>query len=392
MRADWIATWAASPMNVWAADAVLPGFYNQTIREILRVSVGGRRVRVRISNEFGSAPIAIDAAGIALAGEDGAIQPLTARPLTFGGEAAARVPAGAPLLSDPVAIDVPPHGRLALSFFVEGPVPVQTHHYEAQQTAYISIPGNFVGAEALPVQQTTFSRYLASVVYVDAKATSRAIACFGDSITDGYGSQVDGDRRWPDILSDRFRSDPDTQDIAVLNLGIGGNRLLSNRRGAKALERFDRDVLSLPNLSHLVIMEGINDIGWPNTALAGPGDAVTAAQIIAAIKQVAARAEVAGARVVLGTLTPFEGTRSESPIGEFYTAEKERLRSAVNAWIRKSEGVHGIIDFDAAIRDPDRPTRILPAYDCGDHIHPSDAGYKAMAQAIDLALFKGGHI
>ena len=388
MRGDWIATWTASPMNVWAADMVVPGFYNQTIREIARISVGGRRLRIRLSNEFGSAPIVIDAAYVALAGEDGAIQPLTSRPLTFGGEVTASIAPGAPLFSDPVELATLPLSRLALSFYVSGHFPVETHHYEAQQTTFISIPGNFAASELLPLQQTTTSRYLASAIYVDAKEGSRAIACFGDSITDGYGSQIDGDRRWPDVLGERLRAGPTTQDVAVLNLGIGGNRLLSNRRGAKALERFDRDVLTLPRISHLVIMEGVNDIGWPNTALAGADQVVTAKEIISAIRQLAARAETAGIRVILGTLTPFEGTRSESPVGDFYTPEKEKVRAAVNAWIREAEGVHGLVDFDAAVRDPARPTRLLPAYDCGDHIHPSDAGYRAMAQAIDLALFE----
>lgn len=389
MRNEWVATWAASPMNVWAADAVLPGFCNQTIREVARVSVGGSQVRLRLSNEFGFEDLGIDAACIALAGEDGAIQPMTSRHLTFGGRADATIPAGSPLISDPVRLDVAPFSRLALSVFIKGQIAVSTHHYEAQQTAFISIAGNFVAAEQLPVEQTTTSRYFLSAIYVDAARDSRVIACFGDSITDGYGSRVDGDSRWPDILAERLRTHPAMSDVAVVNLGIGGNRLLNNRRGVKALERFDRDVLSLPRVSHLVLLEGINDIGWPNTVLAGRNEAVSVQQIIDAIKQIAARAELAGIRPILATCTPFEGTTSENPIGAFYTAEKERTRKAVNDWIRVCEDVHGFIDFDAVVRDPSRPARLLAAYDCGDHLHPNDAGYRAMANAVDLTLFQG---
>jgi lysophospholipase L1-like esterase len=387
LSTGWVATWAASPMNVWAADMTLPGFYNQTIREFVRISLGGHKIRVRISNEFGSKPVAIEAACVALAGEDGAIQPLTVKPLSFGGEPGVLIPAGAPALSDAVELMAPSQSRLALSFYVSGFLPLQTHHYEAQQTTLISIPGNFVNSELVPLQQRATSHFLASVVFVDANERSRAVACIGDSITDGYGSQIDGDKRWPDVLSDRFYANALTQNLAVLNLGIGGNRLLTNGRGANALARFDRDVLGMPRVSHVVIQQGINDIGWPGTSLAGSDEVVTAQQIIFALQQLVARAEINGIRAIIGTLTPFEGTKPEAPIGDFYTHEKDRARTIVNAWIRRGEGFHGVVDFDAAIRDPARPSRLLPAYDCGDHLHPNDAGYRAMAQAIDLGQF-----
>jgi lysophospholipase L1-like esterase len=385
MVRHWIATWTASPMNVWAADAVLPGLYNQTIREVVRVSLGGSSVRIRLSNEFGSAPIEIEAASIALAGEAGTVHPSTGCTVIFGGNAKATIPPGSPLLSDAVDFRMPPLTRIAVSLYVKGYMQVQTHHYEAQQTTFLSIPGNFVSSERMPIEQTTTSRHLISAVFVETPEKARAIVCFGDSITDGYGSTVDGDNRWPDILAERLQATPGFEGVAVLNHGLGGNRLLHNGRGVKALERFDRDVLSLSGVSHLVILEGINDIGWPKTVLAGADQVVSVDQIVAGLKQLVARAQIAGIKVILGTITPFEGAMSDTSLKTLYTAEKEKIRQAVNAWIRESGECDGVVDFDLALRDPLRPTRLLSAFDCGDHLHPNDAGYRAMGQVLDLS-------
>ena len=188
------------------------------------------------------------------------------------------------------------------------------------------------------------------------------------------------------MLAERLQATPGCGDVAVLNAGIGGNRILHGGRGPKALERFDRDVLSLPGLSHVIVLEGINDIGWPNTILAGPAEAVSAGQIIAGLGQLVARAQIAGLKVILGTLTPFEGTVSEAPVHAYHTAEKERTRQVVNAWIRGGAGADGVIDFDSVVRDPKHPTRLLPAFDSGDRLHPNAAGYRAMAGAVDLHL------
>jgi lysophospholipase L1-like esterase len=388
MTLNWVPIWTAAPMNVWAADCVLPGFYNQTIREVVRVGFGGSRIRIRLSNEFGHSPILVQAVHVALSGEAGSIQPLTNRPVTFGGEAGGAILPGAPLLSDPVDLAVSALSNLSVSVCLKGHAAVETHHYEAQQTTYISVPGNFAGAERMPVEQTTTSRYFLSRVYAESTAEARAVVCFGDSITDGYGSRIDGDGRWPDRLAERLKAHPEFEEIAVLNQGIGGNRILHDQRGSKALERLDRDVLSLRGVSHLVILEGINDIGWPNTALAGANEVVSAAQIIAGLKQLAERARVAGLKVLLGTITPFAGTMSDAPLHAYHTPEKERMRQSVNAWIRDGGFADGVLDFDTAVRDPERPQHLRPAFDSGDRLHPNDAGYQAMADCVDLNLFR----
>jgi lysophospholipase L1-like esterase len=373
-------------MNVWPPDGVLSGFYNQTIREILRVSIGGSRVRLRLTNEFGTAPLIVDAVQLAMAGEGGAIEPFTSLPVTFGGDRSATICAGSPLLSDPVDLAVAPLARLAVSIFVGGYMPIHTHHYEAQQTTYISIPGNFAAAERMPGDQTTTSRYFISAVFCEAEMDARAVACFGDSLTDGYCSRIDGDARWPDVLAERLQRTPGFENVAVLNQGIGGNRVLHSRRGDKALERFDRDVLSFAGVSHLVLLEGANDIIWPNTVLAGPEETVSAERIIAGYRQLIERAQLAGIKVIMGTLTPFEFTLPDQPFGGYYTADKERMRRAVNRWIREECVGDAVVDFDAALRDPKHPARLLPDFDSGDHIHPNDAGYRAMAHALDPAL------
>jgi lysophospholipase L1-like esterase len=375
-------------MNVWGPDAPLSGFYGQTVREVARLTLGGTSLVLRLSNEFGTAPITIDAVAVARAGEGGRVEPLTTRRVTFGGADTTTIYPGAPCFSDPVDMVTTPLTRLAVSYYSAGFVPITTHHFEAQQTSYISVPGNFVNAEQVIVQQTTTSHYLLSSIQTSSVPQARAVVCIGDSITDGYGSSIDTDRRWPDILAERLQQIREVQHVAVLNQGIGGNRLLHSRRGELLLSRLDRDVFSLRHVSHLIVLEGINDIVWPNTVLAGPDEAVSAGEIIAGFRQVIARARLAGLKVLLGTITPFEGTLPLLPHGRYHTADKERIRQAVNRWIRNESGADGVIDFDAVLRDPQRPVRLAAQYDSGDHIHPSDAGYRAMANAVELSLLQ----
>lgn len=384
----WINTWTAGPMPPWAGP-IPAGFFDQTVRQVVRISLGGDKVRVRLSNEFGLRPVEVGAAHLALAGAAGAIQVDADRAITFNGKPTVTLLPGAPVISDPVELKVAPLTHLAVSLYFAERAEVRTYHLEAAQTAYISSLGNFVSTEKMPVADTATSRFFLTAVMVDAPADARVVVAFGDSITDGARSTPDTDSRWPDHLAERLSQAPEHGPVAVVNEGIGGNRVLSDGMGIKALARFDRDVLSQPSVSHVVIMEGINDIGWPGTFLTPPEEPVTVEKIIAGYQQLIDRAHLHGIKVIGATLTPFEASFAGAPLQTFYSPEKEKMRQAVNEWIRQSGAYDGVIDFDAVVRDPQHPLRIRAEYDGGDHLHPNDAGYKAMGDAVDLKLLGG---
>jgi lysophospholipase L1-like esterase len=402
----WVGTWAtalvarpspaaspaapaaATPAPGPSAPALAPGpgrggpppttVTNQTLRQIVRTSVGGSRVRVVLSNAFGTAPIAIGAADLAPRSAGAAVAAASVKPITFGGASAATVLPGAVLVSDPIDLKVAPLSDLVVDLFLPGelgigPSPVTTHN-GASQSNYLSAAGDHTGAADLPMATRTGAWFLLARVEVMAPANTAVVVAFGDSITDGARSTVDTNNRWPDHLARRLAAAG--RPVAVLNAGISGNRVLSDGAGVSALARFDKDVLMQTGVTHVVIMEGINDIGLARTN-PSPG----AADIIAGHKQLIERARARGLKVYGATLTPFEGAA-------YYTAEGEAKRQAVNEWIRTSKAYDAVIDFDMVTRDPSAPTKFLPAYDSGDHLHPGDAGYKAMGEAVDLALFR----
>ena len=367
----WVGTWSASPQAAWYA-LELNG---QTIRQIVHLSIGGTRVRVRLSNAYGAGPLLIGAARVDLRSTGATIVPGSGRVLTFNGSESTTIPAGALAISDPINLRVPDRGDLAVSIYIPGKQLAATEHSLGLQTTYISSAGDFSGAVSLPTATTTESFYFLTGVEVDASTTARAIVALGDSITDGLHSTTDANKRWPNRLAERLRSAGSR--IAVLNAGISGNRLLHDTVGTNASARLDRDVLVQSGARYLIVQLGINDIGFPGTA--------TADEIIAGHRQIVHRAHALGLKVYGGTLTPFQAFLP----GIYYTADGETKRQAVNQWIRSSKTYDAVIDFDKAIRDPANPAKIRPAYDSGDNLHPNDAGYQAMADAIDLSLFKG---
>ena len=351
---------------------------NQTIRQVVRVSAGGDRFRVVLSNAFGTAPIEIGAAHVALRDKDAMVQAASVKPLTFGGAATGRILPGATIVSDAVNLALPPASDLVVDLYLPGdlgvgPSPVTTHN-GASQTNYLSGSGNHSGEPSMTVERTAGAWFLLSRVEVAAGKDAGAVVTFGDSITDGARSTADTNSRWPDVLARRLaaRKGP---AFGVLNAGISGNQVLGDGAGVSALARFDRDVLMQTGVTHVVIMEGINDIG-----LARTNPSPSAADLIAGHKQLIERAKARGLKVYGATLTPFEGAA-------YWTAEGEAKRQALNEWIRTSKAYDAVIDFDKVTRDPAAPTKFLPAYDSGDHLHPGDAGYKAMGEAVDLKLF-----
>ena len=389
---DWIATWTASPHEVWAPDFLAPmkaprNLWAQTVRQIASVSIGGKRVRVVLSNEYGPWPVKIDGAHVALSDKGSAIVAGSGKPLTFGGKSSIVIPPGAPVISDPVDLSVAALGSIVVSFFVPDVTPVTTFHWDASQTTYV-VAANKSGETDFKADSTFTARVLLSEIMVDTPTNARAIVMFGDSITDGNNSTADTNRRWPDVLARRL-VEAGGPPVAVLNQGISGARILTDRMGVNALARFDRDVLRHRHADTVVLMMGINDIGWPDSILEPNAPAPSPEDIIAGYQQLIARAHMHNMRIIGATLTPFEDTFKGSPLSGYYNAAKEQKRQAVNKWIRESGAFDGVIDFDAVVRDPARPTFIQAAFDSGDHLHPNDAGYKAMADSIDLKLLTG---
>lgn len=372
----WVATWMTAPLAGSPTDV----FRNQTIRMVVHASIGGNRLRVEFSNAFGKRDIVIGAAHVAIQAKGASIVPGSDRALKFNGSPSATIPPGALFESDPVNLRFPPLSALAVSIYVPAATGPATLHPLGLQATYISGPGNFTSARTMPYKWITHSWYWVSGVDVEATAGTHAIVALGDSITDGYNSTTNANRSWPAQLAARLQANPATAHLAVVNVGISGNRILHDNIGPNALERFDRDVLARDGVKYLVVLEGINDLGFPYLPGAFGQQEVSAEDVIAGLRQIIDRAHAHGIKVFGCTLTPYKGA-------VYYSEEGEKKREAINHWIRTSGAFDGVIDFDKATRDPKHPLRYLPAYDSGDHLHPGDAGYKAMAEAVPLSLF-----
>ncbi len=402
----WVATWASAqqqprvagppraaatpaPNAPPAAAAAAPArgftpppsaFNNQTIRMIARSSIGGRRLRVQLSNAFGATPLVVGAAHIAIRSKDSAIVTGSDRVISFNGKSGCTIPAGAVMLSDPLDMEVPKMTDLAVSVYVPGDTGPASNHSLGLHTTYISKEGDFTGAAEIADATTSQSWYWLASIDVMAPANAAAIVAFGDSITDGATSTPNTDRSWPSDLAQRLLANPATANIAIVNEGISGNRVLGDGGGVSALTRFDRDVLTQSGVKWVMIMEGINDIGLGAGGRGGAAITITADDLIGGMKQMVERAHTHGIKVIGCTLTPYGGAGYASEAGE-------TMREALNNFIRTSGTFDAVVDFDKVTQDPDNPKQFRTGFNNTDHLHPNDAGYQAMADSIDLSLF-----
>lgn len=374
----WVASWQASPQPVWGADFVFPtnlppALNDQTFRQTARISLGGPRLRVRLSNAYGTAPLKIGSASVASA----AGTPPVA--LAFDGRPGIEIAPGQERLSDPVALPTADLQAVQVDVYVRGPTPLQTFHWDGRQTSVIA-PGNQSRASALRDSTPTTARLFVTGIEVEAPASARSVVVIGDSITDGATASLDRDQRWTDHLAGRLAP----KGVAVVNAGISGGRLLRDGMGESVLGRFQRDVLDQAGVGTAVVLIGINDISWPGTAFAPGQPQPSLAELQAGYRQLVERAHAGGVRVVAATLLPFADALSGTPLEGYYQPDKDRLRQQVNAWLRTDAPFDAVIDLDQALRDPADPSRMAQAFDSGDHLHPGDAGNRAMAGAVDL--------
>lgn len=384
-QAHWVGSWTASQQLPEPANALAPGdLHDATLRQIVHLSLGGAELRVHLSNRFGIAPLHFTAVHIArpVSPASDKIVPGTDQALTFSGEADVTVPAGADYISDALPYPMPALSDLAITLHIAEEPAQQTGHPGSRATSYL-VHGDQVSAPELPNARKIEHWYFIAAVDVTANVPA-AVVILGDSITDGHGATVDANNRWPDLLAKRMPADPSTRTIAVLNQGTGGNRLLLDGLGPNALARFDHDVLAQPGIRWLVVLEGINDLGM----LTRDGDVPQAAhkaqvhRMNAAYQQILTRAHAHHIEVVGATLLPFVGSLYYHP-----GPATEADRQAINQWIRAPGHFDAVIDFDRIMRDPEHPERLLPAFDSGDHLHPSPAGYAAMADGVPLSIF-----
>ncbi|GIH19767.1 SGNH hydrolase [Rugosimonospora africana] len=376
-RTDWVATWATAA-EVPFSGQQLAGFTDTTLRERIHVSIGGDVVRLRLTNVYGKTPLVVQSTTLGRpGGTPGDVDAASLVPVTFDGATSVTIPPGAEYASDPVRISVPGDGNLMASLYLPGPTGPATYHRDAWTTGYLAA-GDQTGQPTV----ASFPSRISNFYFLDGldveSTMDGSVAFLGDSITDGTHSTVDADHRWPDYLADRMLTQPRSRQFGVVNSGIAGNRLLLDYTGAgqgvNALARLERDVLTQTGVRTVFVFEGINDLQNDPTQY-DPN------QFIQAYHQIIQRAHDQGIRVVASTITPWAGWTA-------WTPEREAVRVQVNQWIRTSGEFDGVVDFDKVIRDPADPQRILPAYDSGDHLHPGDVGYKAMADAVNLDLLR----
>ena len=373
----WATSWIAPAQPTWGSDFVLPlgmppSLQDVTLRQHLRISVGGERLRLVVSNEYGRAPLKVGRAHVSLGSGAGAYA-------TFHGAQDVVVSAGAKAVSDPVALPVPSGSRLRVDLYVPERTQLAGFHWDAHDEA-LMVPGDVAGRSGTARGEKLATRAFLSAVLVESTREPAAVVTLGDSITDGNGSTPGADQRWPDILARRLAP----HGVAVLNAGISGNRLLRSGMGDSALARLERDVLQHPGVRAVIVLLGTNDIGWPGAAFAPHEALPQVSDITNGLRQLVEQAHLRNVRVIGATIMPFEDALKGTPLEGHYSPRKESLRQAVNEWIRHSGAFDGVADFDRLARDESRPTHLRAEFDSGDHLHPGDAGYRAMADSIEL--------
>lgn len=379
-----ITTWAASPQKVWNKDFVFPTLIpeqisNQTIRQVSQISLGGEAVRLVFTNQYGEQPLYIDQTTIGLANA-ASLKSKSTYPVYFSGQPKAKILPGKQLISDPIPLPVPDHTQLVVNSFIQKPTTFKTFHWDAKQTSWI-ISGNQTTNLTAPTDaKTTTARLLLSAIEVKPKQKAQVVAVIGDSITDGATATLDANTRWTDFLAKRLS----VHQVAVINSGISGNRLLTDGMGDSILNRLNSEVFQYSGVRTLIVLIGINDISWPGTVFASKQQIPSFEALTEGYKRVVREAHQHGMQVIGATLLPFSGALPNPPLDNYYQPNKDQLRQRINQWIRTSHTFDGVLDLDNGLKDPKHPDRLNPIYDSGDHLHPNDRGNQHMAELVDL--------
>lgn len=383
-KSQWVTTWAASPQKVWNKDFVFPTnipdqISNQTIKQISQISLGGETIRLVFTNQYGDQPLYIDKTTVGLV-KGQSLKSKSAYPVYFSGKLKAQILPGQQLMSDPIQLPVPDHAQLMVNTFIQKPTTFKTFHWDAKQTSWL-ITGNQTANLNTPSSaKTTTARLLLSAIEVKPKRKAHVVAVIGDSITDGATATLDANTRWTDFLAKRLSP----HQIAVINSGISGNRLLTDGMGDSALDRLKKEVFQYSGVKTLIVLVGINDISWPGTAFAPKQQIPTFEALTQSYKRVVDEAHRQGIQVIGATLLPFSGALPNTPLDNYYQPNKDQLRQRINHWIRTSHTFDGVLDLEQGLKDPKHPDRLNPIYDSGDHLHPNDRGNQQMANLVDL--------